>query len=139
VVIVNLSNTQSLPIHRKQAVCPLPQPPTGSHTSRTTAILINNEENKKWQGRRESNSQPLVLETSALPIELRPCILIFQLSSPPLQLQSSPSDPTPPTQTGLVRWNSDDERPDNPIAAQRLAIYCQAKTETKTICGARTE
>ncbi len=25
------------------------------------------------QGRRESNSQPLVLETSALPIELRPC------------------------------------------------------------------
>ena len=26
------------------------------------------------QGRRESNSQPLVLETSALPIELRPCV-----------------------------------------------------------------
>ena len=25
-----------------------------------------------WQGRRESNSQPLVLETSALPIELHP-------------------------------------------------------------------
>ena len=25
------------------------------------------------QGRRESNSQPLVLETSALPVELRPC------------------------------------------------------------------
>ena len=28
---------------------------------------------KKWQGRQESNSQPLVLETSALPIELHPC------------------------------------------------------------------
>src|SRR6478752_1213722 len=26
-----------------------------------------------WQGRRELNSQPLVLETSALPIELHPC------------------------------------------------------------------
>ena len=26
-----------------------------------------------WQGRRESNSQPPVLETGALPIELRPC------------------------------------------------------------------
>ena len=29
---------------------------------------------RKWQGRRESNSQPLVLETSALPIELHPCM-----------------------------------------------------------------
>ena len=27
----------------------------------------------QWQGRRELNSQPLVLETSALPIELHPC------------------------------------------------------------------
>ena len=26
----------------------------------------------EWQGRRESNSQPPVLETGALPIELRP-------------------------------------------------------------------
>ena len=28
-----------------------------------------------WQGRRESNSQPLVLETSALPIELHPSVV----------------------------------------------------------------
>src|SRR5436190_24253168 len=27
----------------------------------------------KWQGRWDSNSQPPVLETGALPIELRPC------------------------------------------------------------------
>ena len=27
----------------------------------------------QWQGRGDSNSQPLVLETSALPIELHPC------------------------------------------------------------------
>ena len=33
---------------------------------------VNTPDNK--QGRRESNSQPLVLETSALPIELRPCV-----------------------------------------------------------------
>ena len=35
------------------------------------------------QGRRESNSQPLVLETSALPIELRPCV------------STGPGDPNP--------------------------------------------
>src|SRR5580692_10972187 len=28
----------------------------------------------QWQGRRESNPQPAVLETAALPIELLPCI-----------------------------------------------------------------
>ena len=35
-----------------------------------------------WQGRRESNSQPLVLETSALPIELRPSIKLFPSGHP---------------------------------------------------------
>ena len=35
-----------------------------------------------WQGRRDSNSQPLVLETSALPIELHPCMLAHD-SRPP--------------------------------------------------------
>lgn len=33
-----------------------------------------------WQGRRDSNPQPLVLETSALPIELHPC---GPMGSPP--------------------------------------------------------
>jgi hypothetical protein len=29
---------------------------------------------REWQGRRDSNPQPLVLETSALPIELHPYV-----------------------------------------------------------------
>ena len=31
---------------------------------------------KKWQARRESNPQPAVLETAALPIELLACIVM---------------------------------------------------------------
>src|ERR1700679_2994256 len=34
-----------------------------------------------WQGRRESNPQPAVLETAALPIELLPCNLIISVLS----------------------------------------------------------
>ena len=33
---------------------------------------------RSWQGRRDLNPQPLVLETSALPIELHPCISGYQ-------------------------------------------------------------
>src|SRR5687767_10497064 len=34
-----------------------------------------------WQGRQDSNLQPLVLETSALPIELHPCEVLRYLVS----------------------------------------------------------
>src|SRR5690349_20505315 len=37
-------------------------------------VLFNLPGRLAWQGRRASNPQPLVLETSALPIELRPCV-----------------------------------------------------------------
>ena len=44
---------------------------------------------KKWQARRESNPQPAVLETAALPIEL----LAFKVT-PALAGQSAPNQPT---------------------------------------------
>jgi hypothetical protein len=38
-----------------------------------TFELILDERHKKWQGRQDLNPQHLVLETSALPLELLPC------------------------------------------------------------------
>jgi hypothetical protein len=54
-----------------------------NQTPETKRPKPNKATEEKWQGRRESNSQPLVLETSALPIELRPCIN-FSDSAPPI-------------------------------------------------------
>ena len=46
-----------------------------------TRLASPNYRKHTKQGRRELNSQPLVLETSALPIELRPCGKKFPLVS----------------------------------------------------------
>ena len=48
---------------------------SASENSRTERRFENSSrhDDPAWQGRRESNSQPPVLETGALPIELRPC------------------------------------------------------------------
>ena len=45
----------------------LVQKKTGAFNTPVLSVFI-------WQGRRESNTQPSVLETDALPIELLPCV-----------------------------------------------------------------
>ena len=44
----------------------------GETTRLDRADNLARQRDGNWQGRRELNSQPLVLETSALPIELHP-------------------------------------------------------------------
>ena len=56
--------------------------PTGywlkSSQTNSTLLGLNVDLDWSWRGRRASNSQPLVLETSALPVELLPpCLLLF--------------------------------------------------------------
>lgn len=52
---------------------------------------------KKWQGRQDSNPQPAVLETAALPIELLPCANLysaverFKVSTPAVRCQLPPT------------------------------------------------
>ncbi len=48
--------------------------PKGRNGGRPSGAIFGATPSSWWQGRRESNSQPLVLETSALPIELRPSV-----------------------------------------------------------------
>lgn len=67
----------------------------------------------KKQGRRESNSQPLVLETSALPIELHPYSKLTKIAKslrPPLALKTpSPTKGGHPPQDKLP-----DDKPHQP-------------------------
>src|SRR5258708_18762961 len=46
------------------------------HFAEEQTGLLEGIHRESWQGRRESNPQPTVLETATLPLELHPCGLV---------------------------------------------------------------